>query len=130
MTARAVLVLMVFMAVVPGAWAQTRAAPAEFVVRDLRVEGLQRISEGTVYNYLPINPGDRLTRARLASVVTHHDRCSAASEPKRDGTTDTCGPSCHYRYAAVEVHMHHSSPSCTRRTDKLLSPAIISISSP
>ena len=32
----------------------------EFVVRDMRVEGLQRISEGTVFNYLPINIGDTL----------------------------------------------------------------------
>jgi outer membrane protein insertion porin family len=39
--------------------------PGEFVVRDLRVEGLQRISEGTVYNYLPVNIGDRLDRRRL-----------------------------------------------------------------
>ena len=69
MSARAVLVLMVFMTVAPAAWAQTRAAPAEFVVRDLRVEGLQRISEGTVYNYLPINPGDRLTRARAEEAL-------------------------------------------------------------
>ncbi|HET6629117.1 MAG TPA: hypothetical protein VFG91_05050, partial [Woeseiaceae bacterium] len=33
-------------------------AQDEFVVRDMRVEGLQRISEGTVFNYLPINIGD------------------------------------------------------------------------
>ena len=32
----------------------------EFVVGDMRVEGLQRISEGTVFNYLPINVGDRV----------------------------------------------------------------------
>jgi outer membrane protein insertion porin family len=31
-----------------------------FVIRDIRVEGLQRISEGTVFNYLPINIGDQL----------------------------------------------------------------------
>jgi outer membrane protein insertion porin family len=32
-----------------------------FVISDIRVEGLQRISEGTVFNYLPLNPGDTLT---------------------------------------------------------------------
>lgn len=32
-----------------------------FVVNNLRVEGLQRIPEGTVFNYLPINIGDRVT---------------------------------------------------------------------
>ena len=35
----------------------TAMAVGEFVVRDMRVEGLQRISEGTVFNYLPINVG-------------------------------------------------------------------------
>ena len=32
-----------------------------FVVSDIRIDGLSRISAGTVYNYLPINKGDRLT---------------------------------------------------------------------
>ena len=36
-----------------------------FVVRDMRVEGLQRISEGTVFNYLPINIGDTVDAIRL-----------------------------------------------------------------
>ena len=31
-----------------------------FVVKDIQVEGLQRITTGTVYNYLPIKVGDRL----------------------------------------------------------------------
>jgi len=37
-------------------------AQEEFVVRDIRIEGLQRISEGTVFNYLPVNIGDSLSR--------------------------------------------------------------------
>jgi len=32
------------------ALAQTAANPADFTVGDIRVEGLQRVSEGTVYN--------------------------------------------------------------------------------
>ena len=36
-----------------------------FTVGNIRVEGLQRISEGTVFNYLPINIGDRLDRRRI-----------------------------------------------------------------
>jgi outer membrane protein insertion porin family len=39
-------------------------AEIDFVVKDIRVTGLQRISEGTVYNYLPINIGDHLTAQR------------------------------------------------------------------
>ncbi len=44
--------------------AQELAEPRGFVVRDFRVEGAQRISEGTVYNYLPINIGDTITPQR------------------------------------------------------------------
>ncbi len=38
---------------------------SEFTVGDIRIEGLQRISEGTVYNYLPVNIGDRLDNRRV-----------------------------------------------------------------
>lgn len=38
-------------------------AAEPFTIADIRVEGLQRISEGTVFNYLPLNAGDRLTAA-------------------------------------------------------------------
>jgi len=38
----------------------TTFAFEEFVVKDMRVDGLQRISEGTVFNYLPINIGDKV----------------------------------------------------------------------
>lgn len=41
------------------------AAFEPFVVRNFRVEGAQRIAEGTIYNYLPINIGDTVTDQRL-----------------------------------------------------------------
>ena len=44
-------------------------AQSEFVVRDMRVEGLQRISEGTVFNYLPINIGDRVDQIRIQESI-------------------------------------------------------------
>lgn len=40
-----------------------------FVVRDMRVEGLQRIADGTVYNYLPVNIGDELGTRRIAEAI-------------------------------------------------------------
>jgi outer membrane protein insertion porin family len=40
-----------------------------FLVGDIRVEGLQRISEGTVYNYLPVNIGDRLDREHVREAI-------------------------------------------------------------
>jgi len=44
-------------------------AADDFVVRDMRVEGLQRISEGTVFNYLPINIGDRVDAVRIQEAI-------------------------------------------------------------
>jgi outer membrane protein insertion porin family len=44
-------------------------AADEFVVRDMRVEGLQRISEGTVFNYLPINVGDTVDSLRIQEAI-------------------------------------------------------------
>ncbi|NIA27249.1 MAG: outer membrane protein assembly factor BamA, partial [Desulfobulbaceae bacterium] len=44
-------------------------AQEEFVVRDMRVEGLQRIAEGTVFNYLPINVGDRVDSIRIQESI-------------------------------------------------------------
>lgn len=45
------------------------AAQDSFVVRDMRVEGLQRISEGTVFNYLPINVGDTIDGVRVQEAI-------------------------------------------------------------
>ena len=41
------------------------AAFEPWVVRNFRVEGSQRIAEGTIYNYLPINIGDTVDEQRL-----------------------------------------------------------------
>ncbi|MCC5867070.1 MAG: outer membrane protein assembly factor BamA [Gammaproteobacteria bacterium] len=41
----------------------------EFTVRNFRVEGLQRIAEGTVYNYLPINIGDTVNPQRVREAI-------------------------------------------------------------
>ena len=45
------------------------AADSNFIVKDMRVEGLQRISEGTVFNYLPINVGDTVTAERIREAI-------------------------------------------------------------
>ena len=47
----------------------TVMAAGEFVVKDMRVEGLQRISEGTVFNYLPINIGDTVDTVRIGEAI-------------------------------------------------------------
>jgi outer membrane protein insertion porin family len=57
----------VFALATGAAYAQD--ADEEFTVGDIRVEGLQRISEGTVYNYLPVNIGDQLNRQRIQEAM-------------------------------------------------------------
>jgi len=37
-----------------------------FLIRDIKVDGVQRLEEGTVLTYLGINPGDNASQARLA----------------------------------------------------------------
>jgi len=41
----------------------------EFVVRDIQVKGLQRISLGTVYNYLPVNVGERFSLNNVSPAI-------------------------------------------------------------
>jgi outer membrane protein insertion porin family len=40
-----------------------------FLVKDIRVEGLQRIAPGTVFNYLPIKVGDTLTDSSARDAI-------------------------------------------------------------
>src|SRR4249919_251115 len=61
----------------------------EFTVGDIRVEGLQRISEGTVYNYLPVNIGDRLDSQRIQEALRalYKTGFFRDVELRRDGNT-------------------------------------------
>ena len=40
-----------------------------FVIKDIRVEGLQRLSAGTVFNYLPLKVGDEMTDKDAKSII-------------------------------------------------------------
>lgn len=40
-----------------------------FVISDIRVDGLERISVGTVLNYVPLNVGDTFDESRAAEVI-------------------------------------------------------------
>jgi len=42
---------------------------ADILVSDIRVEGLDRISEGTVYTYLPIDVGDSFSAGRATQLI-------------------------------------------------------------
>ena len=50
-------------------WSAAAQGAESFVISDIRVEGLQRISEGTVYSYLPLNRGDQLTTASTRAAI-------------------------------------------------------------
>jgi outer membrane protein insertion porin family len=64
-------------------------AAEEFVVRDMRVEGLQRISEGTVFNYLPVNVGDTIGPQRIQEAIRalYSQGLFEDIEMRRDGNT-------------------------------------------
>jgi outer membrane protein insertion porin family len=53
----------------PAQAASEPGSASNFTVGDIRVEGLQRISEGTVFNYLPINIGDKLNPQRVREAI-------------------------------------------------------------
>ena len=40
-----------------------------FVVEDIRVEGLQRISAGTIFNYMPVKTGDEVNAGNTAQII-------------------------------------------------------------
>ncbi len=46
-----------------------RSEEAGFVVKDIQVTGLQRISVGTVFNYLPVNVGETLLNKNIAPAI-------------------------------------------------------------
>jgi outer membrane protein insertion porin family len=60
-----------------------------FTVGDIRVEGLQRISEGTVFNYLPVNIGDHLDQQRIGEAMRalYATGFFREVELRRDGNT-------------------------------------------
>ena len=40
-----------------------------FTVRDIRVEGLQRVEPGTVFSYLPVQVGDTFTEEKAPKLL-------------------------------------------------------------
>ncbi|MCL1633161.1 outer membrane protein assembly factor BamA [Luteimonas sp. SX5] len=75
---RRLLALALASALSAPAWAQFSATPQTspvpqsadaFTVTDIRIDGLQRISAGTVFTYLPIERGDTIDQARSAAAI-------------------------------------------------------------
>ena len=47
----------------------TQVFAAQFTVEDIRVEGLRRISPGTIFTYLPVKVGDRFDEANAGDAI-------------------------------------------------------------
>jgi outer membrane protein insertion porin family len=65
------------------------ASGEEFTIREIRIEGLQRISAGAVYNALPLQSGDAVDGLELASAVHQLYKTGNFQDIKvlRDGDT-------------------------------------------
>ncbi len=50
-------------------WLPLTAFAEVFAIKDIRVEGLQRISAGTVFNYLPVQIGDEIDSDQSAAII-------------------------------------------------------------
>jgi outer membrane protein insertion porin family len=47
----------------------TAALAESFVIKDIRVVGLQRIAEGTVFNYIPYKIGDEIANSEAKNII-------------------------------------------------------------
>jgi len=57
------------LAVGGGVQAQQQIGDGSFVVADIRVQGLQRVSAGNVFNLLPVNVGDRVDQRAGQEII-------------------------------------------------------------
>jgi outer membrane protein insertion porin family len=90
MKSGAILASLVLCAYLPCARSQVvQGDDTRFTVGDIRLEGLQRVSEGTVFNYLPVNIGDELTPTRLREALKalYATGFFRDVELRRDGST-------------------------------------------
>jgi outer membrane protein insertion porin family len=58
-----------FVVLTIGIFTQIAIAQESFVVSDVRVKGLQRISAGSIFNYLPVKVGDRFEAEDSANLI-------------------------------------------------------------
>lgn len=66
---RGLSALLAMALLVLAATTSTTAAANSFVVGDIRLQGLQRVSAGTVFNLLPVNVGDPVDELAIRSFV-------------------------------------------------------------
>ncbi len=50
-------------------WLPASVMAEVFVIKDIRIEGLQRISAGTVFNHIPVKIGERIESEQSSSII-------------------------------------------------------------
>ncbi|MEO9122474.1 MAG: POTRA domain-containing protein, partial [Burkholderiaceae bacterium] len=63
--ARHVLAVLLAALLIPG----LANAFSTFVVKDIRVNGIQRVDAGTIFTYLPVKVGEQFTQAEAAEAI-------------------------------------------------------------
>ena len=63
------LLIALLAAFLASAAAAAEGVAAPFRIATIRAEGLTRISEGTLFNYLPLQPGEQVDAAKLAAAL-------------------------------------------------------------
>ncbi|NMH59706.1 outer membrane protein assembly factor BamA [Alteromonas ponticola] len=69
-----------------ASFANAQTTDSEFVVEDIRVEGLQRVALGAALTYMPVQVGDRLNDFRVTQLIrslyssTHFERIAVSRE--------------------------------------------------
>src|SRR6185436_5615538 len=58
-----IVALLLFLPALPA------TAIEPFVIKDIRIEGIQRTEAGTIFNYLPVKVGDTMTDERAAQAI-------------------------------------------------------------
>jgi len=79
---------------------------APFKVKDIRLEGLQRISVGTVFNYLPIKVGDKIDESDTAQAIHALYKTGFFKDVRLEREGDVLVVFVAERPAIAEIHIH------------------------
>jgi len=88
-----------------------------FVIRDIRVEGLQRISAGTVFNHIPVEIGDRIESEESSAIIRELYKTGFFKDVRLEREDDVLIVFVHERPAIAKINI---SGNKSMDTDALL----------